>query len=227
MILSDHTHPEVQAVAARLTDKDQSDLENLENIFHYVRDEIKFGMPSRWDAVKASETIACKKGYCNTKATLFKALCTAVDIPARIHTGLIDIQIMKGLMPDFVYKFMPETGVHSWIEVLIDGAWQPLDSYINDAPFYNQALRLLHASNQPIGFSISEEKGPSSCNFNFGDQGFVHMGAVVADHGVWDDYSLYMKSDEYVPLPAVFLIFFPLIEFASNKYAARIRSKGG
>jgi hypothetical protein len=40
-------------------------------------------------------------------------------------------------------------------------------------------------------------KGPTSCEFNFGEKGFVHMGAVVEDHGAWDDFADYVASPAY------------------------------
>jgi transglutaminase-like putative cysteine protease len=75
-------------------------------------------------------------GYCNTKATLFLALCEATGIPARLHTGLIDIEIMRGIFPSFAFPFLPSAGGHTWMEIEIDGEWRPMDSYINDKRFY-------------------------------------------------------------------------------------------
>ncbi|MBN2045570.1 MAG: transglutaminase domain-containing protein [Anaerolineales bacterium] len=224
--LSDYQHPEVRAAAARITDHAANSMQKLENIFYYVRDEIKFGMPQRWDKVKASETIACKTGYCNTKATLFHALCIAAGIPSRIHTGLIDLQIMDGVIPGAALQFAPKTGCHSWMEVLIGDQWHSIDSYINDLAFYRGALKLLHASGRKTGYSISELDAPSSCEFNFGQKGFVHMGAVVEDHGVWDDFSTYMASDRYIPMPGLMLITFPALVWIAKRNAESIRAHG-
>jgi hypothetical protein len=58
-------------------------------------------------------------------------------------------------------------------------------------------LQRLQESGKTTAFSISQAKGASSCEFNFGEQGFVHMGAVVEDHGAWQDYSEYMFSEKY------------------------------
>jgi len=91
MKLSDF--PVVQAKAKGLIKPGASREENLKSIFEYQRDEIKFGFPPKWDNVKASETIGYGIEYCNTKATLFHALCKIAEIPSRIHTGWI----MSGL----------------------------------------------------------------------------------------------------------------------------------
>jgi hypothetical protein len=87
-MLSDYDHPMVQSTASQLTSSNMSQIEKLEAIFHFVRDKIKFGFPPKWDEVKASETLQYKVGTCNTKATLFVALCKVADIPARIHAAL-------------------------------------------------------------------------------------------------------------------------------------------
>lgn len=221
--LSDHDHPLVRSTAAQLTATSSDAMEKLAAIFHFVRDEIRFGFPPKWDAVKASETITYQLGYCNTKATLFHALCQAANIPSRLHTGLIDIQIMRGILPGFAFPFLPDSGGHTWMEVQVEGSWQPIDSYINDQPFYEQAARLLRTSGKPTAFSVCEAQGVSSCAFNFGEQGFVHMGAVVADHGVWDDFSAYMASHQYVAMSKIQQASFPIIASISNRNVARIR----
>jgi hypothetical protein len=223
-ILADHDHPAVQAKAIELVADRLTLHTKLESLFHFVRDEIQFGFPPKWDAVRASETLQYKLGYCNTKATLFLALCKAAGIPARIHTGLIDIRIMRGVLPIFSFPFLPKAGGHSWLEVEIDDMWKPLDSYINDKRFYDNALLRLHESGLTTAFSISEAKGASSCEFNFGEIGFVHMGAVVEDHGTWDDFAEYMASDKYIRITRLQALVYPMISQISNRNIERIRS---
>jgi len=224
MKLSDFEHPMVQARAKALTQSGASTEEKLKSIFHYLRDEVKFGFPSRWDSVKASETIEYGIGYCNTKATLFHALCMAVNIPSRIHTGLIDLNIMRGIFPSYAFPLMPASGGHTWTEVEVDGEWRQIDSYINDVPLYEAALKLLSSGGRHTGYSVSNAKGPSSCEFNFGEKGFVHMGAVVEDHGIWDDFADYMASDRYLALTGLKLKVFMSITRSANRNIERIRS---
>jgi hypothetical protein len=222
--LSDSDHPAVQSKAKQLAAGRDGTLQVLGAIFSFVRDEIPFGFPPKWDRIKASETLGFRLGYCNSKATLFLALCKALAIPARIHTGLIDLKIMRGLFPSFTFPFLPRTGSHSWMEVQVGGEWKPMDSYINDKPFYDRALRKLKASGWSTGFSISLAMGSSSCAFNFGEQGFVHMGAVVEDHGAWDDFSDYMADTRYAGLPSILLPMFPIMAIIGNRRVARIRT---
>ena len=224
-MLSDFEHPLIRSKVEQLTINKIKSLDKIESFFYFLRDEIKFGFPKKWDEVKASETLQYGVGYCNTKATLFLALCKAADIPARIHTGLIDIEIMRGVFPSFAFPFLPSSGGHSWMEIDIENEWKSIDSYINDRPFYEGALKRLHKSSKPTGFSISLAKGESSCEFNFGEKGFVHMGAILEEHGTWDDYSEYMSSEKYSSMNRVQLMAYPLIAAISNRNIERFRLK--
>jgi len=222
--LSDFDNPVIQKKAEELTSGKQSQLEKLQSIFYFVRDEIKFGFPPKWDEMKASEVISCGLGYCNTKATLFHALCQAVQIPSRIHFASIDLQIMYGIFPSIIFPLLPKEGGHSWVEVNSDGKWNSIDSYINDKNFYKKALEKLKASDRNIGYSISFIDGKSSCEFNFGDKGFVHMGAVVEDHDTWEDASDYFASDKYLKLEGFRKKFFLAITKIANRNIERIRT---
>jgi hypothetical protein len=223
--LSDADHPTITNLVSRLTYGKKSPQEVVESLFLYVRDQIKFGFPRVWDEVKASETVYYGMGYCNTKATLLVALCRAAGIHARVHSGLIDIRIMRGIMPGFVFPFMPKAGGHSWTEVQLDGEWKPIDSYINDKPFYERALKRLQTSGRPLGYSISLENGQPSCEFNFGELGFVQMGAVREDHGTWEDASEYFATDKYIRFAGWQKALLPMILFMSNRNVTRLRQR--
>ena len=222
-LLSDFDHPAVRGKADELTGGKSTVIERVESIFHFIRDEIQFGFPPRWDAVKASETLEYQMGYCSTKATLFLALCKAAEIPARLHTGLIRLEILWGVLPPFAFSFLPDVGSHTWIEVEMAGVWQPVDSYINDLAFYQRALLCLQENGRTTGFSISHAKGASSPALNFGEEGFVHMGAVVGNHGTWDDFSAYMASDYYIGMSKIELMVYPLMRWIGNRNVKRIR----
>lgn len=224
--LADHDHPAIQDLARARTDGRRERRDQLESLFRFVRDDVRFGFPPKWDEVKASETLGYGLGYCTTKATLFLALCKAAGIPARVHTGLISLEIMHGIFPPFAYRALPAAGGHSWLEVELDGAWRPIDSYINDRPFYDGALKRLRASGKATGFSLSRAKGPTSCAFNFGEQGFVHMGAVVEDHGAWDDVADYVASPEYRRMSRIQRMAYPWLARTSNRTIEGIRSEG-
>ena len=109
------------------------------------------------------------------------------------------------------------------MEIEVDGEWKLIDSYINDKLFYEGALKRLQESGKTTSFSISLAKGVSSCEFNFGEKGFVHMGAVVDDHGTWDDYSEYISSEKYISMDRMQLMSYPILAKMSNRNIERIR----
>ncbi len=221
--LSDYDSPEVQAVAARLTKDAGSDREAAEQIFDFMRDDILFGLPPIWDSVRASQTLGFGVGYCNTKATLFHALCRAAGVESRLHTGAIRKEVLYGILPPLAYPMLGARGSHTWVELRLDGEWRPVDSYINDIALYRAADVKLTASGRETGYSLSRAAGPTSPEFNFGDKGHVHMGAVVEDHGVWDDFSQYMKTDKYLGMSRAQLMVYPALARMTNNRVARMR----
>jgi transglutaminase-like putative cysteine protease len=126
-ILLDFDHPEIKKTDQALVAGIRSSREKVKNIFYFVQDEIQFGFLPVWDAVKASETLKYKMVYCTTKATLFNALCQAADIPSKVHTWWIKVEILQGTFPSFAYKFLPKAGTHAWMEMELDGQWRPID----------------------------------------------------------------------------------------------------
>jgi len=226
-ILSDHDHPLVIETATALSHGHETDLQRLEALFYFVRDRILFGFPrtiGQWDRVKASSVIQCGFGYCTTKATLLVALCRASGIEARVHYGLINTEIMRGIFPPFAFPFLGDSGTHSWTEVEIEGEWMPIDSYINDEELYQAARGRLEETSRSLGYSLACDDGRCSCEFNFGERGFVHMGAVVEDHGAWDDASHYFATDKYTTFKGIQRFFYPAIAAISNRNIGNLRT---
>jgi len=222
--LADYDIPLVREIAQRLTGDAITVREKLDRLFHYVRDDIKFAFPQNGDLVKASTTIRLKKGQCNTKSTLFLALCKAVEIPARIHFSLITKEIQRGLFTGLGYHLMPPLLSHSWTEVEIEGQWRRIDSYINDQDFYLAARSELQKKQWDTGYSVSCPGGECSCDFNIDLEVFVQMGAVVVDHGVWDDPSDYYATDQYQNRPnAMTLILYRLLIWRVNRRVESMR----
>ncbi len=221
--LSDSDHPAVAGKAAELTNGKTSPLEKLEVLFSFVRDGIRFGFPPHWDEVKASEVLSYGLGYCNTKATLLVALCRAAGLTARMHFGLVDMRLMRGILPAFALPLMLKTGGHSWTEVQLDGQWKPIDSYIDDRTFYEKALQRLKNSGRALSYSVSRLDGKTSCEFNFGELGFVHMGAVVEDHGVWEDAAEYFATSQYPRMSAFQMKLYPMLAWFANRNITAIR----
>lgn len=190
--LADFDNPVVQETAHRITGDNTDPCEKLGRIFDYVRDQILFGFPADGDFVAASQTIRQGYGQCNTKATLFLALCKAVGLSARIHFSLISKNIQKGFFTGLGFWLMPREISHSWIEVEIDGDWQQIDGFINDARLHEAAERVLRQRGWTVGYSLALEDGK---------QRFEQMAAVTQDHGVWDEPAEYYQSPLYKNRP--------------------------
>jgi hypothetical protein len=168
---------------------------------------------------------AGEEGQCNTKGALFLALCRASGIPGRMHFSLIKKEIQRGLFTGIGYLLMPPLISHSWLEVEIEGKWRRLDAYINDEAFFTAAKLALREKGWETGYSISCTKGEPSADFYIDDEQFVQMGAVVADHGVWDDPSDYYRTDNYQNRPCkIKLLLYRLMIKRINHRVALLRS---
>lgn len=224
--LADYDDPLVLETAEHLIEGETTVQRKLASLFYYVRDQIKFRFPLEGDLVKASETIKSEGGQCNTKGTLFLALCKAAGIPARLHFSLIDKKIQKGFFAGPIYWLLPKNISHSWLEVLVDGKWRRIDSYINDQPLHEAAVRELKRRGWQIGFSVALGNGESSPEFNLDEEHFEQMGAVTDDHGVWDEPAEYYASEKYQNRPGPFRLFlYEHVVDGVNKKVATLRQE--
>jgi len=222
--LADYEHPLVEEAAMRLTRSQTTTRGKLEKLFYYVRDDIEFAFPVDGDLVKASETIQSGLGQCNTKGTLFLALCKAIEIPARLHFSLIKKEIQRGFFTGVAYSMLPKFISHAWLEVEVDGSWRRIDSYINDETLYRGAKAELSRQGWATGFSVASGGGGSSAAFNIDDEAFVQMDAVTDDHGVWEEPGDYFASEFYKNRPGrLKLLFYRLFLTSINKRVSRLR----
>lgn len=207
--LADYNHPRVKRTAEILTRNEPTIRGKLENLFYYVRDEIKFGILPEVDYLPASEIIKRKIGACNNKGILLFALCKASDIPVRMHFSIIKKEIQRGLFKGLAYKILPKVLSHGWVEVLVENKWRNIDSYINDHTYYLAAKKELRKRNWDTGFSVACSTGESSSDFNIDEEKYVQMDAVIEDHGVYEDPADYLYSERYAN-KANFVKFFML-----------------
>ncbi len=227
--LADYQNPTVYEVARALTKNEPEIAGKVLRIFNYVRDEIKFGFPREGDWVAASKTLQIKIGQCNTKSTLFLALCKALNIPARIHFSLIKREIQHGVFPAFLYVFLPKKLSHSWIEVKIDQQWIQIDGYIDDLIYFRGAMNKLAKSGWEIGFAIACKGDQLSPELNLKQKKFVQMCAVIEDHGVWDEPVEYYQSKLYKNRPSAmkqffYRLFIPLVNARIEKIRNALES---
>jgi hypothetical protein len=224
--LADFRHPLVAETALRVIGNEQSTRGQLKCLFYFVRDEIKFGFPLNGDMVKASETIRTGVGQCNTKGTLFLALCKSLKIPARLHFATIDKRIQRGLFTGIAFFLIPKLISHAWLEVEVDGKWRKIDSYINDHAFYTSAKNALNERGWDMGYSIASAGCSSGIEFDLDKNSFVQMDAVHGDHGVWDEPADYYASRNYRNRPGIVrLLAYRILVGNANRQVQRIRSR--
>jgi transglutaminase-like putative cysteine protease len=145
----DSTATSIVETTSRVVAGAQSDRERAVRIHDFVRDEIKFGWSTGFYDQRASEVLAAKIGYCNTKSTLFVAMLRAAGVEARQHFVDIDaVIILDFLNPGTRYVD------HSYTEVRIDGRWLKVDSYVVDRPLANAARARLQREGKIVGYGI-------------------------------------------------------------------------
>ncbi|MCI2395719.1 transglutaminase-like domain-containing protein [Aliiroseovarius sediminis] len=224
-MLADADHALVLAAAKRLIAGSNTDREKLERIFLFVRDDIVFGFPVEGDLVPASKTLRTKLGQCNTKATLFLALCRASGVPARIHFSLIGKEIQRGFFTGIAYWLMPKSISHSWIEVEIEREWRRIDSFINDLPLHNAAERELARRGWTVGYSLALADGRANADLSVDEEAFEQMAAVTDDHGTWDDPADYYASAMYKNRPGPLkLLAYRLLIGRVNRRVEQVRA---
>lgn len=89
----DSDHPDIKALAKKLTDTTASQQENAINLYYWARDEILYNPYSVSTDIldyRASVTLDARQGWCVSKAILLAALCRAAGIPARL--GFADVR---------------------------------------------------------------------------------------------------------------------------------------
>jgi len=206
--LADFNAPLVRQTAIELTSGIKGARGKLEQLFLYVRDDIKFGFPPEGDFVKASQTIELGYGQCNTKATLFLALCKAIGATTRIHFSLISRDIQKGFFTGIAFWMMPKQISHSWIEVEVEGRWRRIDTFINDRVLFNAAKTELKRRGWQTSYSIALKNGEASADLDLDHEVFQQMAAVTDDHGVWNDPADYYSSFQYRNRPGALRLWF-------------------
>lgn len=212
----------VQAME-RITTGCSNDREKAVAIHNFVRDEIQFGWTKYYDRMKASQVLRMKKGFCNTKSILFIALLRAANIPARLHIVSIHSDILQGIIDPKV-NYLD----HAYSEVLIDGNWLALDSYVLDKQFFQFAQNKLKETKKIIGYGTYldaeiEWNGRSDNFTQFMDNHlFPHF--TNKDHGVFIDLQdFYNIGKPVYKQNWLEKFFFPLLISPANRNIRQVR----
>lgn len=221
--LADSDHPKIREIAYQLTEGAWADDEKVRSLFYFVRDEIRFGFPSRLFDLKASEVLEEKMGACISKTILFKALLDAAGVGARFHFGTIDLEVFRGIVPGYMRWVFPKTVAHAWLEVMLFGEWKAMDSFIFDKPYFKGARNKLTDEGLDRGYGLACHHNQCSCAFHFGERGFVQMHAVVEDLGAWEDAMDFYGSGFFEEMDPRVEALYPKMAALVNRRIRKIR----
>jgi len=124
-------HEMIQEKAAELARGCANSVAVAEQIFHFVRDEIRYAFRVPHDAgqFKASAILRAKMGFCTQKAILFCALARSRGIPAGIYFfDIVDHSLPEKFAELLRTRTMFRHGVPT---LFLNGAWRKLDATLD------------------------------------------------------------------------------------------------
>lgn len=222
--LVNYRHPSIQQLIADRRWADLSPVEQVKEIYYFVRDDIPFAYNSA-DDLPASDILKDGYGQCNTKSTLLMALLSAVNIPNRLHGFTIDKALQKGALDGIYYSLSPQNIVHTWVEVFVENEWYTLEGVILDRPYLASLQRLYrNASDSFCGYGVFTDRfsnPPIDWNLN---------NTYIQDKGISQDFGLFDRPDDFYQQHqqnlgfVQKLIFKHIVRHRMNRNVARIRN---
>ena len=131
----DSDHPAVAAYARERAAGAADALQAAVRLFYAVRDDLRYdpyGVRVDLDSLRASRTLAARRGWCVSKAALLVACCRSLGIPARI--GFADVRNhlstarMRETMKTEVFYW------HGYASIQLDERW------VKATPAFNREL---------------------------------------------------------------------------------------
>ena len=221
----DSEHPIVRTAVDAVTSGSRSSVERAIRIHDFVRDRVLFGWSAGFYDQSASEVLQHKVGYCNTKSTLFVAMLRAAAIPARQHF----VDIHASILAPFTDPGTPYVD-HSFTEVLLDGEWQSVDSYIVDKPLFLRAKRRLERESRLLGYGVHVD---GTCDWNGMTDSFAQFVKTgrysklsTIDYGIFEDVGAFYASGNGVnKFNALIRLAFGLVARSANQRIESLRSE--
>jgi transglutaminase-like putative cysteine protease len=182
----DSDHPAVEAVASRVTDGADREVERARRLFAAVRDEIRYdpyGLPTEPEDYRASAVLAAGSGFCVPKSVLLAAAARSAGIPSRL--GFADVR--NHLQSDRLREQMG-TDVfvyHGYTALFVRGRWLKASSAFNAELCARFGLA-------PLEFDGTAD----ALLHPFSGDGSKYM-EYITDHGTFDDLPLEELLDAY------------------------------
>ena len=188
-------HPKIRVLATRLTALQATSRLKALAIVKYIS-ALPFGAIADSTGTSAMAVLKAGMGDCHTKSTLLVALLRAIDIPARIR--------FVSLRPDFLRGII-DTGdspvEHGCAEVMLDGKWFGLDSYVIDTQLAVAAKSRLRQEGRRLGYGMHID---GSTSWNGSSHSFAQFSPSdiysqpLRDWGVFDDPYQFYSSTPFV-----------------------------
>ena len=188
-------HPKLRLQAARLTQLKGTPRARAVACFAFVR-ALPFACIADSTGTSAVGVIRAGRGDCHTKSTLMVALLRSVEIPSRMR--------FVTMKPDFLYGIADLGGhpiEHAYTELLLDGEWLALDSYVVDPRLAVAARTRLKLEGRKLGYGMHRDgtihwdgHGSSFGQFTLDDPESMPL----HDWGAFDDPYQFYSSVAYV-----------------------------
>ena len=196
--LLQHDHPRIRLLAMRLTQLRSGPREKALACYQFVR-KLPFACAADPSNTPAVDVLAAKTGDCCTKGTLFIALLRSIEIPARTRVVSLRPAYLRGIV---------DTGgelvEHAFTEVLIDQAWQGVDSYAVDLRLGLMARTRLLGEQGQCGYGVHVG---GQVAWNARDSSFGHFSSAdteslpLCDFGAFDDVQHFFQATGTHPRP--------------------------
>jgi transglutaminase-like putative cysteine protease len=160
----------IRILATRLTQLLHSERSKAVVIHDHVK-SLPFACVPDFINTCASEVLKMGHGDCHTKGLLMVALLRVVGIPARLRFVTLSTRFLNGLIDTG-----SQTMVHAMTEVLLEGRWYQIDTYVVDSTLSREAREQLFAKQRKEGLGVHA----------YGDQDW---------NGLHDAHAQYAHSD--------------------------------
>jgi hypothetical protein len=139
-------HPRIQALLGDAIGKAEGRREQVEALVGFVHEYLEQDYSA--EPLTIFDVLNERKGDCTEYSLLFTTLARAAGIPARTVSGLL-------YMGDDVQSF----GGHAWNEVVLDGAWVPVDAAWNEVEINAAHITFPDTMKAEAGY-VTVEKRP-------------------------------------------------------------------
>lgn len=184
-------HPKVRLLGMKLTQLKCGERDKAVACYEYVR-HLNYGFSGDAMRTPSVSVLAEKAGDGFSKATLFMALLRSLDIACRLRVVLLRPAYLHGIAPldDKVLE-------HAFTEVLIEGEWLAVDSYVADTRLAMRARLRLAEDGRSAGYGVHanghvawDARSSSFGQFSTDDA----PGLPMLDLGAFDDLQHYYRA---------------------------------